>query len=96
MLWKPNRGLQISEIDEEMFLVEFGDGKDKQKVLEMCPWSFEKPLIVLKEFEGELVPRNIVMKALPFLGADFQFASQEQNEGNEMGNRVYTRGGVGC
>ena len=37
MLWKPNRGLQISEIDEEMFLVEFGDGKDKQKVLEMCP-----------------------------------------------------------
>ena len=66
MLWKPNRGLQISDIDEEMFLVEFGDGKDKQKVLEMCLWSFEKPLIVLKEFEGELVPRNIVMKHCPF------------------------------
>ena len=40
--------------------------KIKQKVLEMCPWSFEKPLIVLKEFEGELVPRNIVMKHCPF------------------------------
>ena len=66
MLWKPNRGLQISETDEEMFLVEFGDGKDKQKVLEMCPWSFEKQLIVLKEFEGELVPRDIVMKHCPF------------------------------
>ena len=66
MLWKPNRGLQISEIDEETFLVEFGDGKDKQKVLEMCPWSFEKQLIVLKEFEGELVPRDIVMKHCPF------------------------------
>ena len=37
MLWKLNQGLQILEIDEEMFLVEFGDGKDKQKVLEMCP-----------------------------------------------------------
>ena len=66
MLWKPNRGLQISEIDEEMFLVEFGDGKDKQKVLEMCLWSFEKQLIVLKEFDGELVPRDIEMKHYPF------------------------------
>ena len=42
MLWKPNRGLQISEIEEEIFLVEFSDGKDKQKVLEICPCSFEK------------------------------------------------------
>nr|POE68486.1 hypothetical protein CFP56_74381 [Quercus suber] len=66
MLWKPNRGLQISDIDEELFLVEFGDGKDKQKVLEMCPWSFEKQLIVMKEFEGELVPRDIEMKHSPF------------------------------
>ena len=66
MLWKPNRGLQISKIEEELFFVEFGDGKDKQKVLEMCPWSFEKQLIVMKEFEGELVPRDIEMKRSPF------------------------------
>ena len=66
MLWKPNRGLQISEIEEELFLMEFGDGKDKQKVLEMCPWSFEKQLIVMKEFERELVPRDIEMKRSPF------------------------------
>ena len=66
MLWKPNQGLQISKIDEEMFLVEFGDGKDKQKVLEMCPQCFEKQLIVLKEFEGQLVPRDIEMKHCPF------------------------------
>ena len=31
MLWKPNKGLQISEIKEDMFLVEFGDGRDKKK-----------------------------------------------------------------
>ena len=37
MLWKPNRGLWISEIEGEMFLVEFGDGRDKKRVLEMCP-----------------------------------------------------------
>ena len=42
MLWKPNKSVQISEIDEEIFLVEFGDGRDKKKVLDMCPWSYEK------------------------------------------------------
>ena len=31
MLWKPNKGLQISEIKEDMFLVEFDDGRDKKK-----------------------------------------------------------------
>ena len=39
MLWKPNKGVQILELEEELFLVEFGDEKDKKKVLDMCPWS---------------------------------------------------------
>ena len=30
MLCKPNKGLQISEIEDDMFLVEFGDGRDKK------------------------------------------------------------------
>ena len=37
MLWKPNKGVQILELKEELFLVEFGDEKDKKKVLDMCP-----------------------------------------------------------
>ena len=37
MLWKPTRGLWISEIEEELYLVEFGDGRDKKRFLEMCP-----------------------------------------------------------
>ena len=37
MLWKPNKGVQISELEEELFLVEFGNEKDKKKVLDMCP-----------------------------------------------------------
>ena len=66
MLWKPNKGLQISEIEDDMFLVEFGDGRDKKWIMEMCPWSFEKQLILLQDFEGELVPKEIVLKWTPF------------------------------
>ena len=35
-------GVQISKVEEDLFLVEFSDGKDKKKVLDMCPWNFEK------------------------------------------------------
>ena len=45
-----------------MFLVEFGDGRDKKWIMELCPWSYEKQLILLLDFEGELVPKEIVLK----------------------------------
>ena len=66
MLWKPNKGVQISEVDDELFLVEFSDGKDKKKVLDMCPWSYEKQLVLLQEFDGELSPKEIELKWAPF------------------------------
>ena len=82
--------LQISEIDEGMFLVEFSDGKDKQKVLEMWPWSFEKQLIVLKEFEEELVPRDIVMKHCPFWVQIFNLPlkSRTKESGRAIGSTL--------
>ena len=66
MLWKPNKSVQISEIDEEIFLVEFGDGRDKKKVLDMCPWSYEKQLILIQEFDGKLTPKEVDIRWAPF------------------------------
>lgn len=56
----------VSEIEEELFLVEFGDGRDKKRIIEMCPWSYEKQLILLQEYEGEKVPKEITLKWTPF------------------------------
>nr|POF04385.1 uncharacterized protein CFP56_64546 [Quercus suber] len=66
MLWKPNKGVRISELEEELSLVEFGDEKDKKKVLDMCPWSFEKQLVLIQDFEGELTLKEIELKWAPF------------------------------
>ena len=67
MLWKPNKGVQINEIGDELFLVEFGDGRDKKRVMDMSPWTYEKQLILLKEFVGEQVPKEISLWQSPFL-----------------------------
>lgn len=59
MVWKPNKGVQISDIEDDLFLVEFRDKRDKQKVLDMCLGSYEKNLNLLQDFDGEVVPKDI-------------------------------------
>lgn len=40
--------------------------RQKKKVLEMCPWSYNKQLILLQEFKGEQVPKEILLQWSPF------------------------------
>lgn len=90
MLWKPNKGVQIFEIEEELYLVEFGDGCDKKKILEMCLWSYEKQLILLKEFEDELVPKDISIWQSPFWIQIFNLPlkSRTSETGQAIGSKV--------
>ena len=46
--------------------MEFRDGRDKKKVMEMCLWSFEKQLVLIQEFDGKLTPKEIEIKWAPF------------------------------
>lgn len=66
MVWKPNKGLQITEIEEELYMAKFGNEKDKKRVLEMYPWSYEKQLILLPDFKGEQAPKEISLTRSPF------------------------------
>ncbi|XP_030936731.1 uncharacterized protein At4g02000-like [Quercus lobata] len=66
MLWKPNKSISILVIEEEMFLVEFDDERDKRRVLEMSPWHYEKQLVLLQDFDGDQDPKDIVLRWYPF------------------------------
>lgn len=59
MVWKPNKGVLISDIEEDLFLIEFGYKRDKQKVLDMSPWSYKKNLVLLQDFDGNVVLKDI-------------------------------------
>ena len=65
MLWKTNKGVNFFELEADLFLVEFGDGKDKKEVIDICPWSYEKQLVLIQDFEGELTPKEIELKWSP-------------------------------
>ena len=66
MIWKPIKGVQINEIGDDLFLVEFGEGRDKKRVMDMSPWTYKKQLILLKEFVGDQVPKEILLWQSPF------------------------------
>ena len=66
MIWKPIKGVQINEIGDDLFLVEFGEGRDKKRVMDMSPRTYEKQLILLKEFVGDQVPKEILLWQSPF------------------------------
>lgn len=59
MVWKPNKGVLISDIEEDLFLIEFRYKRDKQKVLDMSPWSYKKNLVLLQDFDGDVVLKDI-------------------------------------
>ena len=65
-LWKPNKGMQINEIGDDLFLVEFGDSRDKRRLMDMSPWTYEKQLILMEEFVGEQVLKEILLWQSPF------------------------------
>lgn len=62
MLWKPRKRVNIGELKGDLFLTEFGDERDKKRVMDMSPWSYEKQLVLIQEFEGELTPREMELK----------------------------------
>ena len=38
----------------------------RKKVLDMCPWSNEKQLVLLQEFNGKLTPKEVEIRWAPF------------------------------
>lgn len=39
---------------------------DKQKVMDMCPWSYEKNLVLLQDFDSDVAPKDIKLQWCPF------------------------------
>ena len=70
--------------------MEFEDGRDKKRILEMCPWSYEKQLVLLQDFEGERVPKEITMKWTPFWVQIYNLPlmSMTRKSGLEIGGKI--------
>ncbi|XWS20362.1 hypothetical protein CRYUN_Cryun31cG0095000 [Craigia yunnanensis] len=65
-VWKVLSGLIIKEVKEQIFVFQFENLIEKDRTLVKQPWSFNKSLIVLKDFDGVSSPDDINMDRCPF------------------------------
>ena len=54
VVWKISRNAEVTVLDSNLFIFKFASLKDKQRVIDGSPWSFNKNLIVFKDYNGDL------------------------------------------
>ncbi|XVF06153.1 hypothetical protein REPUB_Repub06bG0022900 [Reevesia pubescens] len=60
-IWKVTKGLSVRDVGDNMYLFQFNDELEKDRTLVMQPWSFNKTLIILKEFNEMNKPKEYNM-----------------------------------
>ena len=65
-LWTKPRGLTIRDIDDNLFLVVFKERDDMEWIFVQSPWTFDKKLVQIVRFEGDLQPTVVKFKHSAF------------------------------
>ena len=65
-IWKLKRDLIIKEVEEKIYIFRFGNWVEKERVLFQQPWSFNKALMVIREFDGKYTVDSIELSWCPF------------------------------
>ncbi|XP_035543083.1 uncharacterized protein LOC118346304 [Juglans regia] len=64
--WRPVRGMCFRDLNANLFLVEFEDLRDKERVLREGPWSFDKQLVLVQEVDGSKQVHQIKIQEATF------------------------------
>jgi len=64
-IWRPSGRLVVKEIRADLWLFEFSEDRDKQKVLAGRPWSYDRTLLILNEFDGKISPSQMDFSSSP-------------------------------
>lgn len=98
-VWRPNGLVFFIELSENMFLVEFSNEGDQNKIGEGRPWLFDKHLFVMKDFDGLTPPRNMKFETASFWVQihNLPLACMNREVGYKIGSSVGACGGrSGC
>ncbi|XP_042942846.1 uncharacterized protein LOC122277028 [Carya illinoinensis] len=65
-VWRPTKNIKFRDLTQGLMLVEFDEPRDKVRVLHDGPWTFNKQLVLTKEFEGHLQAHEVSMTTADF------------------------------
>ncbi|XP_042980067.1 uncharacterized protein LOC122310252 [Carya illinoinensis] len=89
-VWNTFGWITFKEFGPNKFLLEFQLLSDKQKVLHGRPWSFDRHLICLKDFESDLSPNEVQFITEPFWvqAHNLPFAGMNRQLGEKIGEAI--------
>lgn len=66
LVWSVSNRLVIRMVGAHLFVFQFFHWRDKEKVLDGRPWSFDNQLLVLNEISGNEQPSKVILTHSPF------------------------------
>jgi hypothetical protein len=85
--WLPEESISFKVLGENLFLIEFTNPKDKERVLEGRPWVFEGSLFLVEDFDGSKAPSQFTFDRAAFWVRmiDLPLACMGRDIGNKIG-----------
>lgn len=66
-IWRLRGNIFFNEIQDNLWLFEFSKEKDQRRVLEGRPWSYDRTILVLNEFDGKTPPSQMEFNHTPMM-----------------------------
>jgi hypothetical protein len=64
-IWRLAKTVVFKELQDNLWLFEFEEEDDKNRVMAGRPWSFDRHILVLKEFDGHCPPSQMIFMHSP-------------------------------
>jgi hypothetical protein len=64
-IWCVEGKLIFKELQDHIWLFEFSEEKDKKRVLEGQPWSYDRTILVLNDFDVKIAPSQMTFTHTP-------------------------------
>jgi hypothetical protein len=65
-IWRTAGLVVFKEVQDNVWLLEFVEYDDKKRVLKGRPWSFDRQILVLNDFDRSIVPSQMQFTRSPF------------------------------
>nr|GMD36046.1 uncharacterized protein LOC109147843 [Ipomoea batatas] len=65
-VWRPGRGMIAKEISTNLFVFHFYHEKDRRRVIEDGPWSYEQSLLIPRKIENNISPFEVDLSKADF------------------------------
>ncbi|OMP08440.1 hypothetical protein COLO4_06478 [Corchorus olitorius] len=78
--WKLDYGLGVMEVGENLFLFQFEDELEKDRVLVHQPWNFNRLLMVFRDYDENQHPESMSFDLCPFWVRIFNLPLKVMNE----------------